>query len=175
MQWQRSRIESAEAKVPASQTRLCWPTFCRFNSGDDNRCCPVSFCTKRRPPTPFDINQLHLIVALSRHGQMVRQGTRGRRRVLEGLVVEGLESLNELWAGLYGEFQGFDCLSVVACLGCGAMAGGAEHSCCQGEGRAESSNESKVGRYRFDLRIGEAALHNSQQILDFTGTGGFPS
>jgi len=27
---------------------------------------PVSRRTKRRPPTPFDINQLHLVVALSR-------------------------------------------------------------------------------------------------------------
>ncbi len=33
---------------------------------------PVSSCTKRRPPTPFDINQLHLIVALSRRRPRVR-------------------------------------------------------------------------------------------------------
>ena len=33
--------------------------------GDDTRCHPASFCAKRRPPTPFDISQLHLIVALS--------------------------------------------------------------------------------------------------------------
>jgi len=32
----------------------------------------VSFRTKRRPPTPFDINQLHLIVALSRQKPRVR-------------------------------------------------------------------------------------------------------
>jgi hypothetical protein len=38
------------------------------DKGDDNRCCLVSFRTKRCPPTPFNINQLHLIVALPRHG-----------------------------------------------------------------------------------------------------------
>jgi hypothetical protein len=41
------------------------------------------------------------------------------------LVVESLEPLNDLWAGLYRELQRFDCLNVVTCLGRGAMTGGA--------------------------------------------------
>jgi hypothetical protein len=45
----------------------------------------VSFRAKRCPPTPFDINQLHLVVALSRHGQMVQKGRRGYRREREGI------------------------------------------------------------------------------------------
>jgi hypothetical protein len=44
-----------------------------------------AFRTKRRPPTPFDINQLRLVVALSRHGQTVRQGMRGYQREPNGI------------------------------------------------------------------------------------------
>ena len=40
----------------------------------------VSCGIKRCLPTPFDINRLHHNAALSRHGQMVRQRTRGSRR-----------------------------------------------------------------------------------------------
>ena len=32
------------------------------------------FLTKQGPPTPFGINQLHLVAALSRRGQMEREG-----------------------------------------------------------------------------------------------------
>ena len=67
------------------------------------------------------------------------------------LVVEGLESLNDLWAGLYGEFQRFDCFDVMACLGNGAMTGGAERCRRDTERRVEGSDESKIGRYSFDL------------------------
>ena len=37
------------------------------------------------------------------------------------LVVEGLESLNDLWTGLYGEFEGLDCFDVMTGLRDGAM------------------------------------------------------
>jgi hypothetical protein len=48
--------------------------FNRFwgRSGDDKNWSPVSFYTKRHPPTPFDINQLHLIAALPRRRLRVR-------------------------------------------------------------------------------------------------------
>ena len=40
---------------------------------------------------------------------------------------------------------------MVACLGYGAMTGGAERSRCDAERRVESSDESKIGRYSLDL------------------------
>src|ERR1700690_1629273 len=39
----------------------------------------LSFCTKRRPPTPFNIRQLHVIVALSRQHEGNRQCATGYR------------------------------------------------------------------------------------------------
>jgi hypothetical protein len=38
------------------------------------------------------------------------------------------------------------------------------------ECRVESSDEPKIGRYGFDLCIGQAGIHNSQKIFDFTRT-----
>src|ERR1700724_3339593 len=67
------------------------------------------------------------------------------------LVIEGLESLNHLGAGLYGEFERFDCLNVMTRLGDSAMTRGAERYRCDGKRRVESSDKSKVGRYGFDL------------------------
>jgi hypothetical protein len=47
--------------------------------------------------------------------------------------------LDDLGAGLNGEFERFDCLNVMTSLGDGAMTGDAER-------RVESSDKSKIGR-----------------------------
>jgi hypothetical protein len=67
------------------------------------------------------------------------------------LIIEPSEPLDDLWAGLYREFERFDCLNVMPRLGCGAMTRGAERSRRDAEGRVESSDESKIGRYGLDL------------------------
>jgi hypothetical protein len=94
--------------------------------------------------------------------------------VFADLVVKGLESLNDLGTGLYGEFERFDCLHLMTSLRNGAMTGGAERSRRDAERRVESSDKSKIGRDDFDLSIGEATFHNSQKIFDLTGAGGLP-
>ena len=65
--------------------------------------------------------------------------------------MEGIESLNDLGAGLYGEFERFDCFDVMTCMSDGAMIRGAKRSCCRAERSIESSDEPKIGRYGFDL------------------------
>src|SRR4029077_12795647 len=67
------------------------------------------------------------------------------------LIVERLESLNDLRVGFYGEFERFDCFYVVTRLGNGAKTGGAERRRRDAERGVESSDKSKVGRNRFDL------------------------
>ena len=61
------------------------------------------------------------------------------------LIGEDLESLNDLGAGLYGEFQRLDCLDVMTRLDNGAAIGGAERCRRDAERRVESSDKSKVG------------------------------
>jgi hypothetical protein len=61
------------------------------------------------------------------------------------------ESLNDLWACFYCEFERFDGLNMMPSLGDGAMTGVAERSRCDGKGRVESSDESTIHRYRLDL------------------------
>ena len=65
-------------------------------------------------------------------------------RGLFASVVEGLESLNDLWAGFYGELEGFDRLDVVTRLGCCAMTRSAKRSRRHAERCVESSDESKI-------------------------------
>ena len=45
----------------------------------------MSFGTKPCPPTPFDIDQLHLVVARSRHGQTVPRGAKRYQRERDGI------------------------------------------------------------------------------------------
>src|SRR5205807_6100937 len=61
--------------------------------GDDNTYHPASFRIKRSPPTPFDINELHVVVALSQHGQMEQEGTRGNRKEFDDVVCGGVVQL----------------------------------------------------------------------------------
>jgi len=67
------------------------------------------------------------------------------------MIVEGLESLNDLRVGLYGEFQRFDCFDVVTCLSNGAQTRGAEPSCRDAARGVESGDKSKIGRNSFAL------------------------
>jgi serine/threonine protein kinase len=67
------------------------------------------------------------------------------------LIVERLESLNDLRVGFYSEFERFDCFYVVTRLGNGAKTGGAERCRRDAERGVKSSDKSKVGRNSFDL------------------------
>src|SRR5579864_3769477 len=62
--------------IGSSGNPLVLTEFASFKSGDVKgtirRDMRLPFYIKRRPPTPFDINQLHLIVALSRQRPRVR-------------------------------------------------------------------------------------------------------
>jgi hypothetical protein len=83
-------------------------------------------------------------------GMCLRVGRMGEKPpygiLFISLVVESLEPLNELIAGLYRELQGLDRFDVVPYLVCSAMSGGAKRGRGHGKGRTEAAmNRRSVG------------------------------
>jgi len=73
-----------------------------------------------------------------------------------------------------GEFQRLNGLNMMTNLCCSAAARNSKRGSGRGKRSREGCYESKIVGDRLYLGIIEAALHDSQQALDFAWAGGLP-